>query len=377
MAFNVSSNATMRGVVYQGVPFEMVVQDLPMPTIGNQTDAIVRITTSALCGSDLHVYRGVNGGTPPWNMGHEALGYISEIGSAVSSLSVGDYVVIPDTANHGHLELEPTSLDFFGNGAVLSEGLQSEYARVRFADDNLIPIPLTPETTNRSIEQDYLTISDIFGTAWTSLDYAGFEPGDTVAVFGAGPVGLLVAYSALLRGASRVYSVDHVQMRLERAASIGAIPIDFTADAVAQILEHEPNGVMRSVDAVGMEAVNSNLEHEDGIVITQMIAVTHLAGGIGIPGVYSTQENSPGAPLGSTLSPNISISMSDFFSKGLSMRSGAVDPKLVAPELVSLISSGKAQPGFIKSAEISIEEAPEYYARFNRQEELKVYIHFD
>ncbi|KAL1626440.1 hypothetical protein SLS56_006844 [Neofusicoccum ribis] len=367
----------MRGVVYQGVPFEMVVQDLPMPTIGNQTDAIVRITTSALCGSDLHVYRGVNGGTPPWNMGHEALGYISEIGSAVSSLSVGDYVVIPDTANHGHLELEPTSLDFFGNGAVLSEGLQSEYARVRFADDNLIPIPLTPETTNRSIEQDYLTISDIFGTAWTSLDFAGFEPGDTVAVFGAGPVGLLVAYSALLRGALRVYSVDHVQMRLERAASIGAIPIDFTADAVAQILENEPNGVMRSVDAVGMEAVNSNLEHEDGIVITQMIAVTHIAGGIGIPGVYATQENSPGAPLGSTLSPNISISMSDFFSKGLSMRSGAVDPKLVAPELVSLISSGKAQPGFIKSAEISIEEAPEYYARFNRQEELKVYIHFD
>lgn len=114
----------MRGVVYAGVPFEMTVQDLSMPTIGNETDAIVKITTSAICGSDLHVYRGVSGGTPPWNMGHEAIGYISEIGSAVSSLSVGDYVIIPDTVGHGQLELEPTELEFFGNGAALSGGLQ-------------------------------------------------------------------------------------------------------------------------------------------------------------------------------------------------------------------------------------------------------------
>lgn len=255
---------------------------------------------------------------------------------------------------------------------------QAEYARVRFADDNLIPIPLTHETTNRSIEQDYLTVSDIFGTAWIALDWAGFEPGDTVAVFGAGPVGLLVAYSAMLRGASSVYSVDHVAMRLERAASIGAVPIDFSAsDPVAQILAYEPNGVMRSIDAVGMESLNGNLEHQEGIIISQMVSVTHYGGGIGDVGVYSTQADSAGAPLGSTYSPNITIPMSDFFTKALSMRSGAADPKTVAPELVRLIASGQAHPGFIKSAEIGIEDAPEYYARFNTQEELKVYIHFD
>ncbi|KAF4811082.1 putative zinc-type alcohol dehydrogenase-like protein AdhB [Colletotrichum siamense] len=137
-------------------------------------------------------------------MGHEAIGYISELGSAVSGLEVGDYVIIPDTVNHGRLEMEPTALDFYGNGAVVTDGLQSEYARVRFADSNLIPIPLTHETTSITIEQDCLTISDIFATGWASLDFSGFKTGDTVAVFGAGPVGLLAAYSAVLRDASKV-----------------------------------------------------------------------------------------------------------------------------------------------------------------------------
>lgn len=133
MALNISGAAAiMRGVVYNGVPFEMNVQDLPFPTIGNETDAIVRITTSAICGSDLHIYRGVAGGTPPWIVGHEAIGYISEIGSAVSSLSVGDYVVIPDTANHGHLEMEPETMEYFGNGqAGLPEGLQGKNSSTR------------------------------------------------------------------------------------------------------------------------------------------------------------------------------------------------------------------------------------------------------
>ncbi|KAF9636186.1 putative alcohol dehydrogenase protein [Lasiodiplodia theobromae] len=381
MALNISGAAAiMRGVVYNGVPFEMNVQDLPVPTIGNETGAVVRITTSAICGSDLHVYRGVSGGTPPWIVGHEAIGYVSEIGSAVSSLSVGDYVVIPDTVNHGHLEMEPGATEFFGNGQDgLPEGLQAEYTRVPFADSNLIPIPLTANTTNHTIEQDYVTVADIWATAWTALDYSGFTPGDSVAVFGAGPVGLLAAYSALLRGASAVYSVDHVQERLDRAASIGAVPINFVdSDPVAQILGHEPAGVARSVDAVGMEALGADLEHREDAVITNAVAVTRYGGGIGVVGVYIAQPDSPGAPRGGTISPNITFPLSDFFSKALRLGSGPVDPKRVAPELVSLIASGKAHPGaVIRDAEISVEEAPEYYERFNRQELLKVFIHFD
>ena len=121
---NTFGDALMRGVMYRGIPGQMTVEDIAMPTIINQTDAVVRITTSALCGSDLHVYRGYQGGVPPWNMGHEAIGYISELGSAVSGFAIGDYVIIPDTVNHGRLEMKPTALDFYGNGAVVTDGLQ-------------------------------------------------------------------------------------------------------------------------------------------------------------------------------------------------------------------------------------------------------------
>lgn len=242
----------------------------------------------------------------------------------------------------------------------------------------MIPVPLTRETTNRTIEQDYLTVSDIFATAWLTLEWSGFEHGDTVAVFGAGPVGLLVAYSAFIQGASRVYVVDRIEQRLEVAASIGAIPINFSeSDAVAQILEHEPQGVLRAIDAVGIEAVNADGEQDAEIVVQGAIAVTHVRGGIGQAGIWRAQDSSPGAPLGGSLSPSMDFPLSDFFSKRLSMQGGAVDVKLVASELVNLIASGAAKPGFIKTAEIGIEEVPEYYQRFDNHEEIKVYIHFD
>ncbi|KAH6896493.1 chaperonin 10-like protein, partial [Thelonectria olida] len=200
-----SSLATMRGAVMTG-PYQVHIEDLPMPVITNATDAIVRITTSALCGSDLHRYHGYMGGEPPWALGHEAMGYISELGSAVSSLEVGQYVVIPDNGAIGHIDMGVgtgplTGLPFGGaNG-----GLQAEYARVPFADMALIPVPLTAETTNTSVEQDYVTVSDVFATGWIGLTMSGFQAGDTVAVWGAGPVGLLAAYSATIRGASHVF----------------------------------------------------------------------------------------------------------------------------------------------------------------------------
>ncbi|KAJ4175617.1 hypothetical protein NW755_014839, partial [Fusarium falciforme] len=252
-----------------------------------------------------------------------------------------------------------------------------EYARVRLADHSLIPIPLTQETTNSTIEQDYLTLSDVFATGWASLDFAGFQPGDSVAVFGSGPVGLLAAYSALLRGASNVYVVDHIQSRLDRAESIGAIPINFRdEDPVAQILALEPGGVMRSVECVGMEALNSHLEIQGDITVQQMVAVTHYGGGIGHVGVFLAHMDSPGAPLGSSIAPDITFPMSEFWEKSLSLRAGAVDPKQYAPILLDLIESGKAHPSFISSAVVDIDDVPSYYESFNRGEEVKVFIHF-
>ncbi|OHE93899.1 alcohol dehydrogenase GroES-like domain-containing protein [Colletotrichum orchidophilum] len=380
MSLNLSwPAATMRAVVYHGTPFEMTVQDVAKPTIVNETDVVVRVTTAAVCGSDLHFYHGYMGGAVPWTMGHEAVGYVSEIGDAVSSFAVGDYVIIPDTVSADHLEMEPASKDYFGFG--ISEmglgGLQAEYARVPFADTNLIPVPLTRETANSTIEHDYLTVSDIFATGWAGLDYAGFQPGDSVAVFGAGPVGLLSAYSAILRGASVVYVVDHVEDRLRLAASIGAIPINFTEENPAsQILAREPGGVMRAVDCVGMEALNSTLGMDESVVVRQMIEVVHLDGGIGQVGAYKSQDSSPGAPYGSAIPPTIPFPASDFFMKRLSFRTGAVDPKEYAPQLIDLINRGKAHPSFVFSAVIGIEDAPDYYDRFDRKQETKVAIYF-
>ncbi|KAL4872812.1 hypothetical protein BDV12DRAFT_182814 [Aspergillus spectabilis] len=343
MPLNSTLTATMRAVAWFGQPYNVSVIDMPLPTITNQTDAIVRITTSAICGSDLHFYHG----------------YISEVGSAVSSLQVGDYVIIPDNAHDGHYgQQHPIP---FGSGNPGYGGLQAEYARVPFADMSLIPIPFTKSTGNTTKELDYLMISDIFSTGWSALSYSGFEPGDTVAIFGAGPVGLMAAYSALLRGASRVYSVDQVPSRLDLASSIGAIPISFNAsDAVEQILAHEPNGVTRALDCVGFEAVNATGHRVDGLVPRNLLAVTAQQGGIAIAGVYTGGENSTrGAPFADQIPAEVSISIASLWEKALTVGSGVVLPLEHARALV-----------------IGIEQVPEYYRRFSEHLEEKVVIRF-
>ncbi|KAH8589879.1 alcohol dehydrogenase [Bisporella sp. PMI_857] len=351
----------MRAAALTGA-FNVSIINLPVPVIRNATDAIVRVTASAICGSDLHYYH-QDLGSPeqPIPIGHEAIGYIDSIGDAVQSLQVGDYVVIPDNIDAGHFHFGPDLPHSFG-GPQLG-GCQAEYVRVPFADDSLIPVPVNA-TTNASTIMDYLFVSDIFATGWTVLDFAGFEPGDSVAVFGAGPVGLLAAYSAMLRGASKVYSIDHVQERLDLAKSIGAIPINFNqSDPVEQIMALEPNGVTRSVDCVGYEAVNAQGEVELGIVLRNMMNITSDYGGIGVVGVYLGEETT-------------TISMTQFWRKALTMGSGIVLPLQHATELVQLIASGRASPSFIVSATIGIEETPEYFRRFDQHLETKVVIEF-
>ncbi|GJC86146.1 S-(hydroxymethyl)glutathione dehydrogenase [Colletotrichum liriopes] len=365
----------MRGVAWFGQPYNVSVIDMPIPTVINQTDVVVRITSSAICGSDLHMYHGF-GGSPnvPYGFGHEAVGYISNIGDAVTSLNVGDYVNIPDNADDGHWgPAHPLS---FGVGSPNYGGLQAEYARVPFADQSLIPIPIN--STNTTAELDYLMLSDVFTTGWHALTYSGFEAGDSVAIFGAGPVGLLSAYSAKLRGASRVYVIDRVSDRLEQATSIGAIAIDFSEeDPVAAILAREPDGVTRSVDCVGFESVNATGDAHNGIVLEHMVAVTATGGGIGIGGVYNGGGNSTdGAPNAGTLPAELPIPIPALWRKALSIGSGIVLPLLRAPPLLDLIASGTARPSFVVTAEIGIEDAPEYYRRYSDHQENKVVIRF-
>lgn len=246
-----------------------------------------------------------------------------------------------------------------------------------FADESLIPVPLTESTTNASIEMDYMALSDIFATGWQVLDFAGFLPGDSVAIFGAGPVGLLAAQSAIIRGASKVYVVDRIAMRLERAQAFGAIAIDFSkSDAADQILAREPLGVRRVVDCVGMEAVDGQGNPDQGLVTRNMVRVAAQHGGLGQVGVYGAQKNTSAAPRASTIASDISFPLSDFFMKSLSLKGGIVDPKLLAPQLLPLIEQGRAHPGQIGTAMIPITDAPEYYRRFSNHEEIKVYIRF-
>jgi threonine dehydrogenase-like Zn-dependent dehydrogenase len=219
--------------------------------------------------------------------------------------------------------------------------------------------------------------SDIFATAWEGLTWSGFEAGDTVAIFGAGPVGQMATLSAMIRGASKVYVVDRIAQRLDLAASIGAIPINMNAsDPVQQILAFEPHGVTRAIDAVGFEARTANGTLQEDLVLRQALDVTQLMGGIGIVGVYDVRSNATGRPLAETLSQEIAFNVTAAFNKGIRLQTGSVDARQLAPQLLELIQTGKANPGYIVSAEISIEEAPDYYRRFSDWQETKVIIKF-
>ncbi|KAF2874579.1 hypothetical protein BDV95DRAFT_604744 [Massariosphaeria phaeospora] len=369
---------TMRAVMWEGKVREVAVRTVPKPKLRAANDAIVRVTSAGICGSDLHTYRGYFGSAnPPWQIGHEAVGIVVEIGGAVTTRKVGDRVIVSFDPDNGHVELKPPTLedtDIYGFGPDFGDlgGCQAEYIRVPEADGTLIPIPYYP-----SHEYDYLCAADIFGTGWLALDLADFQPGDSVAIFGAGPVGLQCAHSAFLRGASKVYVVDHNQTRLDKAKSIGAIPINFAhSDPTVQIMKLEPDGVNRSCDCVGQECLNIDLKPQQNTVIRWATRVTAAGGGIGVIGLYLAQPSAPGRPLGSDIAPTIEFPMTEFWSKLLSIKSGFVQPLELAPKLLALIMSGRARPGFVVSSVIGIEEAAEAYRAFDEGKETKVVIKF-
>lgn len=246
--------------------------------------------------------------------------------------------------------------------------------RVPFADKSLIALG---DEFDEIADKDLVVLSDIFPTAWTGVSWSGFEAGDKIAIFGAGPVGLLAAYSAILRGASRVYSIDSVENRLELAASIGAIPINFTkGEPSAQILAREPGGVQRTVDCVGEECVNEKLKPDQSFVITQAMQCTSIGGGLAVIGTHFAQASSEGVQRGNTISPSIIFPMTLFWEKNITLRGGVVDSKLIVEPLLELVKSGRAKPGFVFSSNIDIEEAAEGYRRFSDRLETKVMIKF-
>ncbi|KAF3402045.1 hypothetical protein F1880_009783 [Penicillium rolfsii] len=375
-------NATsMQAVTWSGNPLQINVSSLPTPQILDPTDVIIKVSLSGIGSADIHTYNGVyENKEVPWVMGHEALGIIVDVGVSVTSFSIGDKVVVPDQVLNGPEGLSKAELMGLGLGSeyYLTTGCQAEYVRVPFANDNLLSIP--DDGVSKSgltdLDLDYLLATGIFATGWGALDLSGFQPGDSVAVFGAGPVGMMTVYSAMLRGASRVFLVDGNRQRLSIAEGLGAMPIDLThSDPISKILRQEPDGVLRSVDCVGIEAA-TKLQMTEDKVLQNMTAITKDGGGIGRVGTFRTSSNSSSQSPWQFLLPNFQLAMPGFFKRGPQVRSGAIDSGLIAPKLIEMISKGKARPSFIVSSIIDVKEAPQFYERASQHLETKVVIKF-
>lgn len=377
----------MKAVVYER-PFSVTVTDVDDPQIQHPNDVIVRITSSAICGSDLHMYEGRTAAEPGIVFGHENLGVIEEVGDGVTSLSVGDRVVMPFNVACGFcknclagetgfcLTVNPG----FAGGAYgyvamgPYTGGQAERLRVPFADFNCLKLPEGDEN-----ETDYILLADIFPTGYHGCELAQVSPGETVAVYGAGPVGLMAAYSALLRGASKVFVVDRVPERLAKAEEIGAIPIDFTQGDPAEQIKAQTNGegTDKGIDAVGYQAQKGDESgHEEpAIVLNQLVETVRPTGRLGIPGLYVPSD--PGGPDEHAKHGQLLVSIGKMFEKGQKMGTGQCNVKKYNRQLRDLIASGRARPSFVVSHELSLEDAPQAYDKFDKRIEgyTKVVLH--
>jgi len=384
----------MKAITYQGV-HKMSVSNQPTPKIKSPTDALLRVTTTGICGSDLHMYDGRTPLEKGTVVGHEIMGVIAEVGEAVQSIKKGDRVVLPFNiscgycfnCHRGHTEAclvmnpqEPhAAYGYAGMGPY--QGGQAEFVLVPYADFNCLKLPGKP---GDEWEDDFLLLSDVFPTAYHATELACVAPGKTVAVFGAGPVGLLSAYCSLLKAASEVYVVDNVPERLEKAKELGAVPVDFAkGDPVEQIFklrkqnkamqqslrpgEDKMKGVDCAIDAVGYQARDDeNPEKEKPTqVVENCLRVVNPTGSIGMIGVYIAPD--PGAKSEHAKKGIFPFPVADFFDKGITMGSGQAPVKKYNEYLRDLIVNGKAKPSKIVSHHIRIDEAPEAYDKFDKR----------
>jgi glutathione-independent formaldehyde dehydrogenase len=376
----------MKAAVYRG-PFDIRVEDVPEPKIEEPTDAVVRITATAICGSDLHMYEGRTDAEPGMVFGHENLGVVEEVGSGVTELGQDDRVVLPFNVACGFCEnCEARQTAFcltvnppYTGGAYGYVGMgpyrggQAEYLRVPFADFNALVLPPGDEH-----EADFAMLADIFPTGYHATEMAEVSPGETVAVYGAGPVGLMAAYSARLRGAERVFVADRIAHRLSLAEQIGAIGVNFAeVDPVDYIVDATDGlGSDKGVDAVGYQATVSDAsEEQPAIVLNQLVHTVRHTGLIGTVGLYLSSD--PGAPSDEAKQGRLLLEMGRFFEKGLRMGTGQCNTKRYNRQLRDLIVAGRAQPSFVVSKQLPLDEAPEAYQRFDNREAgySKVLLH--
>jgi threonine dehydrogenase-like Zn-dependent dehydrogenase len=366
---------------------------VPDPRIEEDRDAIIKVTSCAICGSDLHLYDHFMPGMKSGDiMGHETMGEVVEVGSgAKHKLRVGERVVIPFTIICGECEqckrgnfsvcertnrnkhiadkvFGHTTAGLFGYTHLTGgyPGGQAEYVRVPYADTTHIKVP------DSLTDEQVLFLGDIFPTGWQAAVQCDIEPTDTVAVWGCGPVGQMAIRSAILLGAEQVIAIDRLPERLSMAEAGGAIAIDFEQESVVERLNEltDGKGPEKCIDAIGMEShVTPSqpdtlldrakqmmmLESDRPHVLREMIYVCRPGGIISIPGVYSGFADK--------------VPMGPLMNKGLTIRTGQTHVNRWTDDLLRRIEDGEIDPSFVITHIASLEEGPEMYKVFRDKQD--------
>lgn len=377
----------MRALTWHGKR-DVRVETLPDPEIVNPRDIIVKVTSTAICGSDLHLYHGMIPAMLPGDvLGHEFMGEVVEVGRGNTRLKKGDRVVVPfviacgacfhcrklqysacensnpsDTADLPETVYGHQTAGLFGYSHLTGgyAGGQAELVRVPYSDIGPIVVP------EELSDDEVLFLSDILPTGWMAAENCEIEEGDTVAVWGCGPVGLFAIQSALLMGASQVIAIDHMPTRLELAQRLGAKVIDFSsADVYSSLLDMTGGiGPDAVIDAVGMEshgfAIDNivdyakqmlMLESDRPSALRQAIVACRSGGRVSIPGVYGGFVDK--FPIGAVM------------EKGLTLRSGQTHVQKYLPRLLDMIRDKKIDTTFLISHRMPLEEAAEAYRMFS------------
>ncbi len=387
----------MRALTWHGKN-DVRVDTHPDPVIVNPRDAILKVTSTAICGSDLHLYDGVIPGMMPGDiLGHEFMGEVVEVGPG-STLQKGQRVVVPFTISCGHcffcekgqfsacdngnpVENQEASEKLYGHamGGAFGyshltggyPGGQAEYVRVPYSDVGPIVVP------DHLSDDQVLFLSDILPTGWMAAENAMIEHGDTVAVWGCGPVGLFTIQSAVLLGAETVIAIDHHPHRLELAARFGAKTINFEGTSVLEALMEMTAGIGPDavIDAVGMEAhgwtpdnvvdvIKQNIGPgaDRGHAFRMALMACRKGGRVSVPGVYGGMLDK--FPLGAMM------------EKGLTIKSGQTHVQKYTAPLLEMIEEGKIDTTFLISHHLPLEEAPTGYKNFrdNQNEWTKVVL---
>jgi glutathione-independent formaldehyde dehydrogenase len=375
----------MKALVYRG-PRDIRVEDVPDPKIEWPTDVLVRITSTNICGSDLHMYEGRTDLKPGTVVGHENLGQVVEVGSAVKRIRKDDWVCLPFNVSCGYcrncergftgfcLSMNPpnagAAFGYAGMGPY--PGGQAEYLKVPYADFNCLRLHDDAEEK----EADYVMLADIWPTGYHATELAGVLPGDSVVIWGCGPVGLMAAYSAVIKGASTVMIVDRHPDRLRLAESIGAIAIDDSnEEPVERVMELTRGlGADRGCECVGWQAHDPQGHEHPNMTLNKLVKAVRATGAIGVVGVFTQDPKSPDPLL---KEGEVAFDVATYFEKGLRTGSGQCDVKRYNRRLRSLIREGKAAPSFIVSHELPLDQGPDAYRHFDARENgwTKVVLH--